>query len=42
MRAVDLITKKRDGGELDTAEIEWFVRNFTDGTVVDYQAICFW
>ena len=38
MRAVDLITKKRDGGELDTAEIEWFVRNFTDGTVVDYQA----
>ena len=38
MRVVDLITKKRDGGELDTAEIEWFVRNFTDGAVADYQA----
>ncbi|HJL70344.1 MAG TPA: thymidine phosphorylase, partial [Anaerolineales bacterium] len=38
MRAVDLITKKRDGGELSSAEIEWFVRGFTAGDVPDYQA----
>ncbi|MDP6793587.1 MAG: thymidine phosphorylase [Anaerolineales bacterium] len=38
MRAVDLITKKRDGGELSGAEIEWFVRGFTAGDIPDYQA----
>ncbi len=38
MRVVDLITKKRDGGELSGAEIEWFVRGFTAGDIPDYQA----
>ncbi len=38
MRTVDLITKKRDGGELSGAEIEWFVRGFTVGNIPDYQA----
>lgn len=38
MRTVDLIIKKRDGLELTTEEIEFFVRGFTDGTVADYQA----
>lgn len=38
MRTVDLIIKKRDGLELTTEEIEFFVRGFTDGTVTDYQA----
>jgi len=38
MRAVDLIIKKRDGGELTTDEIEFFVRGYTEGTIPDYQA----
>src|SRR5215467_4207508 len=38
MRAVDLIRTKRDGGELTRAEIEWFVRGVTDGSLPDYQA----
>lgn len=38
MRMIELIERKRDGGELTTAEIEWFVRQVTDGTVPDYQA----
>jgi pyrimidine-nucleoside phosphorylase len=38
MRAVDIISKKRDGGELSTEEIEWFVRSFTDDEIPDYQA----
>jgi pyrimidine-nucleoside phosphorylase len=37
-RMVDLITKKRDGGSLTMAEIEWFVKAFTAGEVADYQA----
>ncbi|HLF00923.1 MAG TPA: pyrimidine-nucleoside phosphorylase [Anaerolineales bacterium] len=37
-RIVDLITKKRDGGSLTTAEIEWFIKAFTAGDVPDYQA----
>lgn len=37
MRTIDLIEKKRDGGELSTAEIEYFVRSVTDGSVPDYQ-----
>ncbi len=31
MRAVDIIRKKRDGGELDPAEIDSFVRGATTG-----------
>lgn len=38
MRAVELIEKKRDGGELTAAEIEYFVRSYTAGHIPDYQA----
>jgi len=38
MRIVDLITKKRDGGEFSGEEIEHFVREFTAGGIPDYQA----
>lgn len=37
MKAVDLIVKKRDGGELTAAEIEEFIRGVTRGEVPDYQ-----
>jgi pyrimidine-nucleoside phosphorylase len=35
---VDIIEKKRDGGELSTAEIEWFVLEYTAANIPDYQA----
>lgn len=38
MRMVDLIATKRDGGELQTEEIEWFVKGVAEGSVPDYQA----
>ncbi len=38
MRMVDIIEKKRDGGELTAAEIEWFVLDYTAGNIPDYQA----
>jgi len=38
MRAVDIIIKKRDGGELTREEIEYFIRGYTQGEVQDYQA----
>ena len=38
MRAVDVITKKRDGGELTKAEIEFFVSGFALDEIPDYQA----
>ncbi|MES0340233.1 MAG: hypothetical protein ABUK15_09285, partial [Anaerolineales bacterium] len=37
MRAVDIITKKRDGGELSAEEIAFFVEGFTLGEIPDYQ-----
>ena len=37
MRAVDIIAKKRQGGELSRAEIEFLVLGFTSGGVPDYQ-----
>ncbi|MFD0674304.1 pyrimidine-nucleoside phosphorylase [Cohnella sp. GCM10027633] len=37
MRTVDLITKKRDGGELTKAEIDALVQGYTHGSVPDYQ-----
>lgn len=36
-RAVDVIRKKRDGGALSTAEIEWMVGGIARGDVADYQ-----
>ena len=38
MRAVDIIVKKRDGAELSTQEIDFFVQGFTRGDIPDYQA----
>jgi pyrimidine-nucleoside phosphorylase len=38
IRAIDVITKKRDGKELSTAEIESFIEAYTNGTIPDYQA----
>jgi pyrimidine-nucleoside phosphorylase len=38
MRAVDVIIKKRDKGELTLAEIEYFIKSFISGEVTDYQA----
>ncbi|HEX7395124.1 MAG TPA: thymidine phosphorylase [Anaerolineaceae bacterium] len=38
MRAVDVIIKKRDHGELTQEEIEFFIQGFTRGEITDYQA----
>ena len=38
MRAVEIIIKKRDGGELSQAEIEYFVDGYASGDIPDYQA----
>lgn len=38
MRALDVITKKRDGGELSKEEIEFFVQGYTQDEILDYQA----
>jgi thymidine phosphorylase len=37
MRAVDLIRRKRDGGELSREEIGFLVEGLTDGIVPTYQ-----
>lgn len=47
MNMVDLIQKKKDGAELDAAEIKWFINGYVAGSIPDYQAaallmaICF-
>jgi pyrimidine-nucleoside phosphorylase len=41
MRAVDIIIKKRDKGELTAEEIDFFVHGFTNGDIPDYQASAF-
>ena len=38
MRAVDVIAKKRDGHELSTEEIAFFIDGFTADEIPDYQA----
>lgn len=37
MRTVDLIQKKRDGGELTREEIAFLIQGYTRGTIPDYQ-----
>jgi thymidine phosphorylase len=37
----EIIRKKRDGGELGAAEIDFFVRGLTDGTISEGQAAAF-
>ena len=37
MRMVDIIEKKRDGGELTKAEIEFFIQGYVKGEIPDYQ-----
>ncbi|AGE77641.1 pyrimidine-nucleoside phosphorylase [Bacillus thuringiensis serovar kurstaki str. YBT-1520] len=34
---VDIIAKKRDGKELTTEEIKFFINGYTDGSIPDYQ-----
>jgi len=41
MRAVDIIIRKRDKGELTQGEIEFFIKGFVSGDVADYQASAF-
>lgn len=41
MRAVDIIIKKREKGELTREEIEFFIKGFVSGNVPDYQASAF-
>lgn len=38
MRMYDIIRKKRDGGELTTQEIKFFIDGYVDGSIPDYQA----
>ncbi|TVT28289.1 pyrimidine-nucleoside phosphorylase [Salinicoccus cyprini] len=37
MRMVDIIAKKRDGGELSKEEIDYFITGYTEGDIPDYQ-----
>jgi pyrimidine-nucleoside phosphorylase len=41
MRTVDLIHRKRDGGELSSQEIAWIVEGYTRGEIPDYQMSAF-
>ncbi|WP_315114655.1 pyrimidine-nucleoside phosphorylase [uncultured Clostridium sp.] len=38
MRMYDLILKKRNGEELSSEEIKYFIENYTNGNIPDYQA----
>ncbi len=38
MRTVEIIAKKRDGGELSRNEINFFIQGYTRGDIPDYQA----
>lgn len=41
MRMYDIIKKKRDGEELSTEEINFFIEGYTKGEIPDYQASAF-
>ena len=41
MRTVDIIRKKRDGGELSREELAHIVEGYTKGEVPDYQVSAF-
>jgi pyrimidine-nucleoside phosphorylase len=41
VRAVDLIQRKRDGGELRRDELDFLIRGYASGEVPDYQAAAF-
>ncbi len=38
MNILEIISKKRDKHELSSGEINWFVKEYTNGAVADYQA----
>lgn len=38
MRMYDIIKKKRDGGRLNKREIQFFIKNYVNGKIPDYQA----
>lgn len=38
MNMVDIIQRKKDGGELSNQEIKWFVDGYVSGEIPDYQA----
>ena len=38
MNILDIIENKRDKKELTKEEIEYFVRGYTEGNILDYQA----
>ena len=38
MRMYDVIKKKRDGGALSAAEIDFFIKGYVKGEIPDYQA----
>ena len=38
MNILDIIAKKRDAKELSKEEIEYFIKEYTDGNIQDYQA----
>ena len=41
MRTVDLIEKKKRGGELTADELEFLIRGYTAGEIPDYQMAAF-
>lgn len=38
MNIIEIITKKRDGKQLNKEEIEYFITGYTKGSITDYQA----
>ncbi len=38
MNIIDIIAQKRDGNALSTEQINWFIEQYTNGSITDYQA----